>query len=885
MGTKPFAPPRRISSGTELLQRAAEDRRLGASPIRETRPDLPAALEAVIQRCLAPNPDDRYASAADLALDLQAVADDRPLKVAREPIVHRLYRATRRNRRTLIAAVPVVLAAAVISTLLVREKKNADARMASYEHQRELAGNAYKAGLKSEHDEDSKQAVSHFTSAETLANYAEPGWLTRALTGSRGQSDTELTLAELKSLAHRHLVVAERAEAVRQMAREFFDAAVPLRFLLTGFGRDVSSASHSVMQAIEPLKILGEENWTTYPDLTLLVEGQKEQLEREVNDVLFLWVVLLENSSGSDDLQLASQICTKAMRFVKPDGPWRALQARVERRPAPGPRPDDERSALACFQWGMLADLDENRTDEAISWYRKAADGDSDNYWYHYYLAFAYDKHPNGVEPALRQYEAALARNKNSPWVRFCRARLNRRRQNFGEAKKEFERALSDFHKLGDAARYPEFELMYRLEMGNIRQSLGDLAGARADFEWVIAADSTSRYAYAARLNSAHVDAARGEYARALETYDRLIADDPDDVPARRGRALTLMLQWRTREAEEGLTHLLDGGKADRLVALPERAYARLVQGRPAEALADIDEAISLVPKPSAKLDRLRTRILLALGRVDDLVLTRPEDIDALPGQGAPLRADLLRVADKLSSKERKDRSDPSSLYRALLTRAVVLSAMGGRAHFAEAENAASRAIELAKLSAQPYLTRALVRHRAGDRAGADADVELALARDPKSPIALELRGVLKTEAGDAAGGLTDLNSAADLAPRGRVRTAMARALMALNQPEKALSQWSAAIAFDDEDPAAYLGRAEAFLALKKDDQAVADLERATVYWVEGRPTFGLRLAWTYARCLGARPYLFPRLVALGRRTLASLSSGEAAGPSTMRPL
>ena len=883
MGSKPFPPPKRISSGTELLVRAAEDRRAGAIPIRAARPDLPAALEAVILRCLAPNPDDRYASAADLALDLQAVADDRPLKVAREPIVHRLYRATRRNRRALIAAVPILVASVVISTLLVREKKNAEARMASYEHQCELAGEAYKAGLDSEHVGNYDKAENDFASAENLAKYPDPGRLTRALAGSRGQADTWRSLAQLKELAHRKKVVAKQALATRKKAQEFFEAAVPLRFLLTGFGRDPSSASYSVMQAIQPFRILGDEDWRNYRDLTLLAPGQQDQLEREVNEVLFLWVVLLERSGKPDELQLASEICTKALRFVTPTGPWRALQARLEHRPAFGTRPPDERSALACFQWGMLADL-ETETDEAITWYRKAVDRDPRNYWYHYYLAFAYDKHPNGAEAAFTQYEAAFARTENSPWVRFCRARIHRRRQNFGEAKKEFERALSDFHRLEDPARYPEFEQMTRLEMGYIRQSLGDLAGARADFDWVVAADPTSRYAYAARLDSAHVDAALGQFARALEIYDRLIADDPSDIPARRGRALTLMLQWRTRDAEEELTHLLDCAKADRLVALPERAYARLVLGKPAEALADINEAIAITLKPSARLDRLRTRILLALGRVDDLVLTRPEEIDALPGQGAPLRADLLRIAARLDSKVRTEKNVPSAL-RALTTRAVVLSALGGREHFAEAEKAASRVIALAPNSARPYLTRALVRHRAGDWDLAHSDVKQALEYDPVSPIAWELLGVLKTEAGDALGGLADLERAKNLSPRGRVRTAMAVALMALNRPKDAVREWSAAIAFDDEDPAAYLGRAEAFLALKKDDQAIADLERAAVYWVEGRPTFGLRLAWTYARCLGARPYLFPRLVALSRRTLASIGSGEAAVPSMMRPL
>ncbi len=458
--------------------------------------------------------------------------------------------------------------------------------------------------------------------------------------------------------------------------------------------------------------------------------------------------------------------------------------------------------------------------------------------------------------------------------MRFAQARLLRRGQIFGEAKKDLERALRDFQKYGAPSRYPEFEQMTRLELGTIRQWLGDLTGARADFDSVVATDPTSHYAYAARLDSAHVDAALGQFAPALETYDRLIADNPDDVAARRGRALTLMLQWRTREAEEELSRLLVSRKADRLVALQERAYVRLVLGRAAEALEDIDAAIAI--RASDQRDRLRTRILLALGRVDDLVLSRPEEIDALPGQGAPLRADLLRIADRLAVKARLEKSDPS-LLRTLQMQAVVLSALGGREQIAASDQAATRAIELAPLSARPYLTRALIRHRAGFRAAASADVASAASRERDSATAWELSGILKTENGDAKGGLKDLRQAIKLGARGRVRSALAVALMKLNEPLEALGQWQQAIDYDDEDPAAYLGRAEAFLALKKDDQAVADLERAASYWVEGRPGFGLRLMWCYARCLPSRPYLVPRVMALAKRTLSAFGMSEAA--------
>src|SRR4029077_4416298 len=81
-GTRSFALPSKsmTMTMTEALRRAAEARRAGAPRLRATPPDVPPALEAVVRCCLAPEPDDRYASAAQIAADLQAVADDGPLR-------------------------------------------------------------------------------------------------------------------------------------------------------------------------------------------------------------------------------------------------------------------------------------------------------------------------------------------------------------------------------------------------------------------------------------------------------------------------------------------------------------------------------------------------------------------------------------------------------------------------------------------------------------------------------------------------------------------------------------------------------------------------------------------------------------------------------------
>ena len=103
------AAPRR-SSVVEALLRAADDRLRPLPRLRDRHPEIPPALDAVIRRCLEPDPRDRYHTAAELAADLQAVADDLPLRHAREPWPSRAAGWLRRRRRRLACRLAILLA-------------------------------------------------------------------------------------------------------------------------------------------------------------------------------------------------------------------------------------------------------------------------------------------------------------------------------------------------------------------------------------------------------------------------------------------------------------------------------------------------------------------------------------------------------------------------------------------------------------------------------------------------------------------------------------------------------------------------------------------------------------------------------------------------------
>jgi Tfp pilus assembly protein PilF/tRNA A-37 threonylcarbamoyl transferase component Bud32 len=83
-------------------------------PPRKVKPATPAALEAVCLKAMAVRPADRYATALDLAADLQHWLADEPVSAYREPWAARAGRWMRRHKPAVAAAA----AAAVVVLLL-----------------------------------------------------------------------------------------------------------------------------------------------------------------------------------------------------------------------------------------------------------------------------------------------------------------------------------------------------------------------------------------------------------------------------------------------------------------------------------------------------------------------------------------------------------------------------------------------------------------------------------------------------------------------------------------------------------------------------------------------------------------------------------------------
>jgi serine/threonine protein kinase/Flp pilus assembly protein TadD len=111
-GRHPF--PTRSGSLDEVLTRMIEDRRPQPPRLRPANAAVSPAVEAIVRRCLEPEPARRYQTARDLQEDLERHLNDLPLRHAREPSARERARKWARRHPRLTSSTGVAVLAAVL---------------------------------------------------------------------------------------------------------------------------------------------------------------------------------------------------------------------------------------------------------------------------------------------------------------------------------------------------------------------------------------------------------------------------------------------------------------------------------------------------------------------------------------------------------------------------------------------------------------------------------------------------------------------------------------------------------------------------------------------------------------------------------------------------
>jgi serine/threonine protein kinase/Tfp pilus assembly protein PilF len=919
MGHRPFPQVGKRSTMSETLLNAADERRAGPPRLRDSRPEVPPALETVIRRCLEPAPADRYQTGAELAADLQAVSDSRPLVIAREPILNRIATWARHRRRRLITAASIMLALTVAlaaaTAVSLEQWLDDEDQYRGAEALFEGGNEAYKKG-------NFDKAASLYNAADRRAKSGDwrqsigpeqlrtPGGLRALVRSILLRSDRKAKLEDLQEQAHSMATHAWARDQRCDQADDIHRAADGLRFRLIRLGDDLASASTALQKALEPFRILPPapiEDWTKRPDVKDRLDSERiERLRHEVNELMFLWVCAIDETlskSTSPDprtIHTALNLCDHALAFAEPPGPWRALRARLERQQAAGvhltnppaggtdgtipgtltPSDDftsadvrEEKSSLAAFQWGLLSMID-RKVDAALPWFERAVRLEAKNYWYQYSLALAYDMAGGRARDAMVHYDLAVDLSPNSPWIRFDRARLlHRSSGRWKQAVDDLESALDEFRGQREARQIEN-------ELGVVHQSLGDDRKARDYFNRVVRKNSTDSLGRAARLNLANSRAELGLVADALVEYEKLLAVKPMDQPARRSRAILLLQSGDAKaaaEAEADLTFLVDLGAQceGRDQVLASRALARLMQG-PAKAeaaLADATAAWGLVASQEYK--RLRQRAILASGRIDELRLDRPRELARLPLGGRGLEADL-RAA--IAGLDQWIGQRNVHVYPAALTQAVILAVLNDPRG---ADTKATLALQASPDSPHALLIRARNRHYAGNLQGAMADVNLGLEMSPNEPELQEVKAAVLTAMGRPAEALTELRLInTEWVQHPSIDTLRAQAYMAMGRHSSAITSWNLAIRKDPQLAEAYLGRAHCRLMQGQWSEAVVDLSHAMA-WAHDDVGLEVQAFWGFTRCLAYQPSLARRWISMGRRLVSHAWDQWGQGPNT----
>jgi eukaryotic-like serine/threonine-protein kinase len=912
-GKRPFTTPRRGSSVIDALLHATEERQRPLPRVRERHPEIPPALEAVIRRCLEPEPRDRYQAAALLAADLQAAADDFPLAHTREPWPSRAVGWVRRRRRRLAAAAVILLASIIgaVAAAGFLYERTKDYRLFRQE---------YKNGLDAYDNGDFRSAKIHYKAAAELAGrYSQTTWsrlfnlkmsnirnVRTLLTVKVDDLDVPDRPEDIEAFAEYKLQLAIRNDQILNDADALFAAAKGLRFRLQlGEGNELISVFRDLQEALKPFRVLtsNNEDWTKLDHtLSLLDDDRRRRLLIEVNELLFLWVANIDDlldarpdttqqkmgQESPDPVSSAAAICDRALIWVEHKEPWLAMAARLRkhrareanepRAAALEPAPNLERepfkisrkqSPLACFQWGLLA-MREKRLARAMEWLRMAVELEPRNHWYQYFLAYLEDT-AGLKDDALARYNFALYIEPESPWILFSRARLFRSKGGFDTARKDMENALAMLKGRPEAGRV-------HLELGYLYYELGNFQDARGEYNEVINLDISGMYASAARLNLANMDAESGAFDQARQEYDALLSSDLRDNSARLSRALLELRQGQANRAYIDCSALLElqENSKDRDQVLTTRALALLLLNRPVEALSDAALAQQIRPGPAR--ERLRQRAILAARRIDLLQLDQPDEVVLFPLGGRRLTADLRTAANALwrLAGTRRDQT-----YKASLTLAVILAVMDQKDG---AVAAATRALDVSPYSPRGYLIRARVRYFGGDLRGAQDDVSQGLAIQFNEPGLLELQGILKAASGDYKAAVDLFDMAIACGAIDRIRLHKAAAMVALGQTEKAVQEWSLALRRDPELSEAYLGRARAHLSLSRWDLALADLEQAAA-WSHSDPWIELGIVSTYFQCLRHSDHHFRRWCALAVRTASDVYGALTVRTSTAAPV
>ncbi len=539
--------PRDVPGAAEILAEMVRDRSGPPPSPRRLNRAVSPAVDAIVRRCLEPDPARRYAHARQLQEDLQRQLDRLPLKYTREPSLRErarkwLHRHPRLPLKVLAGAAAVLLGLALGFGLRSAHLARAEEALTTLERFRAdrleartaLSAPGEDTSQRARGEELARQALNRFRIFE------DPDWGEGPLVAALAAPERERLRREAGDL----LLLLARARSLPDAARAH-DEPSRQREVRAALALNRQAEGCFAAEAVPPAL------WLQRADL------HRQLGERAEAEACRVRVAGLKPESAEDHYLLAREHAAAG----RPREALPLLREATRRDPQHfwawfllGNCQDelgDDGSAVSCYGSCIvlaphapaaffnrgLAHLRRKDYEQARADLERTIQLRPDRDEAHINLALALQGLGRHAD-AVKELTAALDRGAAPTRVYFLRARARQRAGDAEGARRDREEGLR---------REPGDETSW-VARGWARLS-SDPAGALADFERALALNPRSR---AALQNMAHVLAEKlNRPEEALRALDRAVALYPDYVPARGGRGVVRARLGRREAALE----------------------------------------------------------------------------------------------------------------------------------------------------------------------------------------------------------------------------------------------------------------------------------------------------------------------------------------------
>jgi tetratricopeptide (TPR) repeat protein/serine/threonine protein kinase len=617
----------------ELLRQIAFEE---PRPPRRLNKVIPAELETIVLKALEKNPAERYATAQELADDLERWLKDEPIRAKRPTLVQRGRKWARRHR-PMVWAVAVCCLVAVTATVAAIGWAVGDraARRALVEGQIRESMNTARTLMA---DNQVSAAREKLAEARALLgnDRSALSHLAAEVEAGAAELDRWQQFLDLIDRAHE----AETAPVLEAAfaADSSPGSARTLPATWRGGERRPALAVPLLLEALGRYEVLERDDWTTTLEGGLMARAQVEQMRRSAYEEL-VWLAddVLQRREGhraGDKLSPAAAGRAALVYLVKAEAAHRPTQAlyflRASCRKALGEdaaaRTDKQLAdrtpptlALDHYLRGLAA-VDAKQLTAGVQAFEAALRVEPTHYWSLMRLGNClYDlgKEPEDFAGAARVFTGCILKRPEHAHAYFCRAlacgRLRRYQDAVADNSKAIDldpkfalawnnrgvaygnlgqpgKALADYSKAIDLV--PKFALGWN-NRGVAYGNLGQPGKALADYSKAIELNPKIAVAWNNR-GAAYIDL--NEPDKAVADCSRAIELEPKQAPfwSNRGGAYVELGQCDKAIGDSSKAIALDPKFA---LAWINRGAAYLKLGQPEKAIGDLSQAIRLDPK------------------------------------------------------------------------------------------------------------------------------------------------------------------------------------------------------------------------------------------------------------------------------------------------